>query len=126
MKAEKMLTEEVSPLSISSLPTHPTAPSGLGGVGYTSQDMKAAFDKLPLLIIERFNALIDDISDTGDESLAASIPTGIGEAHTLYNLFCDIENGNFAAYLTVGDSSLLAKLTELENRIRTIEESENE
>jgi hypothetical protein len=126
MKATKMLTEEVSPLSVSSLPTHPTAPSGLGGRGYTSADMKAAFDKLPLLIIERFNALIDDISSEGEDSLAAAIPTKISDGHTLFDLFCDIQNGNLAAYLVVGDESLTAKLAELEARISALEEGKNE
>ena len=126
MKAKKILTEEVTPISVSSLPTYPTAPSGLGGVGYTSQDMKAAFDKLPLFIIERFNALMDDISDDSGDSLSASIRTGINEEHTLYDLFCDIENGNLAAYLVVGDSSLLTKLSELESRISAVEEKKNE
>jgi hypothetical protein len=126
MKATKMLTEEVSPLSVSSLPTHPTAPSGLGGKGYTSADMKAAFDRLPLLIIERFNALIDDISANGEGSLASAVLTGIENGHTLFDLFCDIQSGNLAAYLIVGDKSLSAKLAELETRISALEEGKNE
>lgn len=121
MKATKMLNEEVAPLAVSSLPTHPTAPTGLGGKGYTSRDMKEAFDKLPMLIIERFNALIDDISAEGDNSLAAEIATGLGESHTLYNLFCDIKNGSFATYLNVGEVSLAAKIAELETKIAAME-----
>ena len=126
MKATKMLNEEVAPLAVSSLPTHPTAPTGLGGKSYTSRDMKEAFDKLPMLIIERFNALIDDISAEGDNSLAAEIPTGIDESHTLYSLFCDIKNGSFATYVTVGEVSLAAKIAELEAKIAALEEAKNE
>ena len=48
MKAKKILTEEVTPISVSSLPTYPTAPSGLGGVGYTSQDISIALKGLDM------------------------------------------------------------------------------
>ncbi|MBQ7387362.1 MAG: hypothetical protein IJW03_04255 [Clostridia bacterium] len=123
MKATKFLNDEVLPLSVSSLPTHPTAPEGLGGKGYTSADMKAAFDKLPLFIIERFNALIDDIESFGEDCAAASIPTGIEEGHTLFKLFSDVKDGNFAAYLTVGEVTLLTKLSELEAKISALEEA---
>ena len=121
-----MLTDEVTPLAVSSLPTHPTVPTGLGGKGYTSRDMKEAFDKLPMLIIERFNALIDDISAKGDNSLAAEIPTGLDDSHTLYSLFCDIKNGSFANYVSVGEVSLAAKIAELEAKIAAVEEAKNE
>ncbi len=122
MKATKILNEEACSLGISSLPTHPTAPTGLGGLGFTSSDMKAAFDRLPLLIIERYNLLIDDIKSTGEDSLAKEIATGIEDGHTLAQLFADISNGNLAAYLTVGEVTLLTRLTKLEAKISELEE----
>ena len=61
MKAKKILDAEIDDLKISSLPTRPTAPTSFGGKGYTTSEMKEAFDRLPLYIIERFNELIDDI-----------------------------------------------------------------
>lgn len=108
MNTTKILDSEISGLKIASLPTRPTAPQSFGGKGYTAAQMKAAFDKLPMLIIDRFNLLMDDISSTGHSSLAAAIPTGISEEHTLRGLFLDILSGEFAKYLSVGEEDLAA------------------
>ncbi|MBQ7314885.1 MAG: hypothetical protein IJW83_02640 [Clostridia bacterium] len=59
----KILPSEIADIKIASLPTRPTAPTSFGGKGYTASDMKAAFDRLPLFIIERLNALIDDVTE---------------------------------------------------------------
>ena len=61
MNTEKITESEIEELKISSLPSRPTAPPSFGGKGYTAKEMKEAFDKLPLFIIERLNSLIDDI-----------------------------------------------------------------
>ena len=61
MTTSKIIDSEIESLKISSLPTRPTAPTAFGGKGYTATEMKEAFDNLPLKIIEKFNALIDDI-----------------------------------------------------------------
>ena len=68
MNATKILNSEIESLKISSLPARPTAPTAFGGKGYTSKEMKEAFDKLPLFIIERFNRLIEDITSKGENS----------------------------------------------------------
>ena len=121
MTATKILNEEIEDLKISSLPTQPTSPKGLGGLGYSSRDMKAAFDKLPLFIIERYNALIEAIGTVGEGSLADAIPTGISDGQTLATLMDDMKNGNFAAYLPVADTTLeeaiLYVLNEIEGLI---------
>ena len=106
MNATKITDEELSGITVSSLPTRPTAPKAFGGAGYTSADLKMAFDRLPLLLVERYNALLEDAEALGDGSLSASIPTGIAEGHTLADLFADIENGNLAAYIKIGNDSL--------------------
>ena len=62
MTTNKITDSEIESLKVGSLPTRPTAPTAFGGRGYTATEMKAAFDKLPLKIIEEFNALIDDIA----------------------------------------------------------------
>ena len=90
--------------------------------------MKAAFDKLPLLIIERFNALLDEIEST-EGSFCDSIPTGLDEGHTLGAFFRDIRNGNFAGYVRVFGKSLLAELHEIRaaiDEIKTALGAENE
>ena len=106
MNTKKITDADVAGFKISSLPTRPTAPTSLGGRGYSSKEMKEAFDRLPLYIIEKFNLLVDDICEKGENSLSAAIPTGISDTHTLYDLFSDIVNGRFASYLSVGDGTL--------------------
>ena len=106
MNSKKILEGDISELKVSSLPTRPTAPSSHGGLGFTATDMKEAFDKLPLFIIERLNTLLDDIAAEPDESVAAEIKTGISDGHTLKKLFLDILSGSFASYLSVGGESL--------------------
>ncbi len=106
MKTEKITENEISELKVSSLPTRPTSPVTYGGRGFTASDMKAAFDRLPLFIIERLNSLIEDIKALPEESVAADIRTGIREEHSLSELFSDIVSGIFCEYLSVGDESL--------------------
>ena len=80
---------------------------------FTSAELKAAFDRLPLLLVDRYNMLVDDAGALGEGSLAAEIPTGIAPEHTLTDLFADIENGNLASYIRVGDESLLSVINRL-------------
>lgn len=107
MKATKITSSEAEPLLISSLPTRPTAPSAFGGKGYTATEMKAAFDKLPLFIIERFNDLIDDIKNGG---ICESIPTEIGGAQTLAALLQAFTDGTLASVIAYKDTTLTAYL----------------
>ena len=62
MNTKKITDGEIADLRVASLPTRPTAPFEFGGKGYTALQMKRAFDKLPVFIVERLNLLIDDIS----------------------------------------------------------------
>ena len=121
MTTKRITDEEARELSVSSLPTRPTAPKAFGGRGYTASDMKGAFDKLPFLIVTRFNSLLDDITAKGAGSLAAAIPTGIDEEHTLLDLFIDLESGAAATYITVHGNSLAEKIAFFEERIRVLE-----
>ncbi len=101
MNTKKIKEADISQLKIASLPSRPTAPTSFGGKGFTATEMKEAFDKLPLYIISRLNSLIDDIEGTGEGSVAASIPTGIKEGHSLALLFSDIASGEVGNYLSV-------------------------
>ena len=83
--------------------------------------MKAAFDALPLLIIERFNLLLDDVSKVGEGSLASAIPTGIKEEQSLTELFAEITSGAFAAYLMVDGSSLMTTVCDIKARLDALE-----
>ena len=110
MKAKKIYNSDIADILISSLPSRPTAPRELGGRGYGAAEMKAAFDKLPLLIIEHFNALLSDVEGLGENSMAAAIPTGIKDGHTLHDLFEDIRTGELATYFGILGKSLLSHL----------------
>ena len=122
MNTTKILDSEINNLKIASLPSRPTAPAAFGGKGYTSAEMKAAFDKLSLFIIKRFNMLLDDVTSQGEGSLAADIPTGISGTHTLSKLFSDIVTGDFAGYLSMGNESLSDMKERLAEEKESIEE----
>ena len=119
MKTTKIIEDEIKDLKVASLPTRPTADSAFGGKGYSASDMKAAFDKLPLFIISRFNSLLDDIFEDG--GIADDILTGIDAEHTLKELFADITSGIFATYLTVGELTLSERLAQIEGRLLALE-----
>ena len=108
MKTTKITDAEIADIKVSALPTRPTAPAAFGGKGYTASELKAAFDRLPLYIVERFNALIDDINGTGGGDICDAVKTGIKDGHTLKELFSDIENGNLLDYMA-GPSGTLAE-----------------
>lgn len=120
MKTKRITDADISDLKISSLPTRPTAPQAFGGKGYTAQEMKEAFDKLPLFIIERLNTLIDDLTGEADKSVATAIKTGIADSHTLADLFSDIESGNFITYTAAPTGSLGEYLLKLRADIDTL------
>lgn len=125
MKATKITNGDIADKTVASLPTRPTLPSAFGGKGYTADEVKEAFDKLPLYIIEKFNELIDDIRGTEGGTVADAILTGIDEGHTLLRLFEDIKSGAFCAYLTVTDGTLSEYLLKLRADIDKIASSLN-
>ena len=113
MKTTAITSAEYEGLKISALPTNPTADKQYGGYGYSASEMKAAFDALPLLILERLNSLIADITAAPDKSVAGAIKTGIRSSHTLADLFTDVTDGSLASYLKVGTTDLLTAVNEI-------------
>ncbi len=120
MQSRIIENSEIEEKKISSLPTRPTASSAFGGKGYTAAQMKAAFDALPLFIIERLNTLISDIKASPDESVAGEIKTGLTSQHTLAALFSDIKDGTFAAYLNVMGESLSDVIVSIKEELRAL------
>ena len=118
MKAQKITATEQSERTVASLPTHPTAES-YQGAAMTPTELKQSFDRLPLLITERFNNLIDDISASPSESISAVIKTGISNK-TLYTMFVDITSGNFASYMKVNGKSLYEEIYNIKKAIREL------
>ncbi len=126
MLSSKIKESEVTPLTVASLPTRPTAPTALGGKGYNAVQMKEAFDRLPLFIIERFNQLYEDITAEKEESIANLIDTGIKDGHNLRKLFDDILSGELASYMTVFNTSLSEFLGKLRRDVDILMEATNE
>ncbi len=126
MKTTKITDSEIRDLKVASLPTRPNASVKYGGYGYSAQEMKAAFDRLPLFIIQKFNSLIEDICADGD-GIADSVQTGLADGHTLSDLFGDVESGALASYLTVGSdgASLSSAIRDISERLARLEEKIN-
>lgn len=120
MNTKPILESEYTPLRISSLPSRPTASSAFGGRGYTATQLKEAFDRLPLLLIERFNTLLSDIEKQGRGSLADAILTGLESGHTLTSLFEDVKSGTLSTYLYVGDRPLYDQINEMAEALHTL------
>lgn len=115
MQTTKITKEDVANITVSSLPSRPTSDYIYGGEGYSSAQLREAFDRLPLYIISAFNTLLDDIKREGEDSLAGSMPTGLADDHTLADLFDEIKNGSFALRIMVGGEPLpilLARISE--------------
>lgn len=120
MKATKITDGEISDMKVSALPTRPTIPSAFGGRGYTATELKAAFDRLPLYIIEKYNELIDDISGTG---ILDAVKSGINDTHTLGDFFADVKSGNLLTYAAAPNGTLAEYLLELRADINKIADS---
>lgn len=117
MTTEKIKDAEIAALRVSSLPSRPNASGAFGGRGYTAAQMKEAFDRLPLFLVGRFNALLDDLGAVGEGSLADAMPTGLGEGHTLADLFADIKSGALSGYLSTGEETLGKRLDRIDGEI---------
>ena len=107
---EKITEEEIRSLGVSSLPRSPSAPSLYGGRSMDSVALRAAFDRLPVCIARKVNAIIDGLGLAGEEGerVAELLATGLFEGHSLEDLFGDIRSGRLAAYLTFEDGETLA------------------
>ena len=114
---EKILNSEIEPRRISALPTRPTAPTEYGGASMSASELKAAFDRLPELAINRLNSLIDDIT-TGEASTV--MPSGNPTLKTLADVLDGIESGSLASAIKVSGISLLTFLFDLREDVNTL------
>ena len=120
MKSTKIKEADIESLKVSALPTRPTAPAAFGGKGYTPAELKAAFDALPLYIIEKFNSLIEDITASADSGIMSEMRTGITEGHTLANMLSDIKSGDFVSYVKINDTTLGEYLAALRSDVDSL------
>lgn len=104
MSIQKITKEELFKNGIQSLPTRPSTPSLYAGSILSAEELKAAFDKLPTLVAERFNDLLSATglfdSEHPAETFAELIATNLSASHSLKDFFEDVKNGNLALYLT--------------------------
>ncbi len=117
MKAKTIKNEEIEALKVASLPNRPTAPEEYGGVGFSAREMKEAFDRLPLYLLERYNELIDDISAEGEDSVAHAIKIGLGESVSLRDFIDWFSSGKILAFIPVADGNLAYYLVNLRKDI---------
>lgn len=112
MSLSKITQEEVEKNAISSLASHPSSPSLYSGQSLSAKELQAAFDRLPRLVAERFNALIDSLGlYTGEkEHLADCLATGLAKGHSLTDLFEEITNGGLSERLTLPDGQVLSSV----------------
>ena len=120
MKTTKITESELAAKGVTSLPTRPNAPTAFGGTGLTAAELKAAFDALPILIAERLNLLIDDISAEHGAGITSLIRTGIDTSHTLKELLDDIKGGAFITYLRAPDGSVADYLLSLREDVNKL------
>lgn len=76
----KITTGEVAANGVSALRDAPNRRGGFGNNGLTAEGLKERFDKLPKLIVERLNALIDHIQSP---NFAEEVTVGNGTLSTL-------------------------------------------
>ena len=79
--------------------------------------MKEAFDRLPKLIIERFNLLLSDLSDG---QILSDIPTDNEVVPTLRELIDGISNEQLSSAITVFGTSLRSFLLKLRGDVDTL------
>ena len=110
MTTKKITVDEIMENGVASLPTRPTAPTAFGGMGYTSIEMKEAFDRLPKLIIERLNLLLCDVEDG---TILSDLPTGISSLPSLRDVIEGIDNERLCAAIMISGTSLRSFLLQL-------------
>lgn len=116
MKEYKISAEEFSKASFSRLATRPNNRTAVGEGHMSAEELKRRFDKQGELFRAKFNALVSIINNRGEgDSLSDFMYTGILKDHTLTDLLADIvsDSGKFASYLSVGDMTLIEKLSKI-------------
>lgn len=125
MSIQKITQKEILENGVKSLPTRPSTPSLYGGSILSAAELKDAFDKLPTLIAERFNALLASTGLFDGEhpcdSFAETVATGLFSSHSLKDFFEDVKNGNLALYLSANaeGTPLADLLSELKRSIES-------
>lgn len=126
MSIQQISYKELLENGVQALPNRPSTPSLYSGNAMSAHDLKAAFDRLPTLIAERFNDLLraTGLFDENDpkNSLAELISTDIFPEHSLAQFFEDVESGALALYLKAdGKNSLADVITALREELARVD-----
>lgn len=127
MAIQRIDADSVYKNSVERLSNRPTAASRVGQGGLTPDKLKAAYDALAKLAIEKVNEVINAINAApSEESIAGlmmtPIPTGEldGEYKTLYEVLTDLIDGDLAGYLKLNglwDDDLYGELEAIQSAI---------
>lgn len=126
MSIQKITQGELLSTGVRSLPNRPSSPSLYSGRTLSATELKEAFDKLPTLIAERFNALLEAAGLYDEEHpcerLSELIATGLEESPSLAAFFEDVKNGNLALYLSLdGEAALATVIEEMRREIARLQ-----
>ena len=105
MFTKEIQESEIEPLAIASLPTRPNTSIALGGRGFTASEMRACFDALPRLIIQRLNQLIEELREGLVEELSKEMIIELPEGDYSFGTFLeDFAEGRLVNYLRLGEN----------------------
>ena len=131
MEIKKISAEQIYKNSMERIANRPTEASRFGRGGMDPAQLKAEYDKLAKLAIEKINEVINAIhSDASEESITNIILTPIqtgdqdGEYKTLYEVMVDILGGEFASYLKLNglfEDDLQAELERLQRELELLQ-----
>ena len=91
MSLRKITEDEVRALWVQRLSDTPNRGGKFGTAGLSAREVKAAYDALPLRIVEAFNELVDTVEEG---RLAELIPAA--EGRSLAAFFRDVTSGELA------------------------------
>ena len=127
MKLDKITREQIYAASMERLANYPTAASRYGTGGLSDAELKAWYDKLPMLAVDKANEIIDAINGTDGEAsaildaLTTPILAAGGKTYlTLLEVLQDITDGDLATYLGLkglAAENLQAELEALEKSL---------
>jgi hypothetical protein len=120
MSAQKITVSEINERLIENLPTRPNAPTSMGGKGYSAKELKAAFDSLPRLIAERYNELIDDLTNPEGSEIINGVKTGPSETDTLGAFLESVKNGSFLENVMLDGEVLIYYLRSLRSELEAL------
>lgn len=131
MALKRISADAIYANSLERVSNRPTSASRYGVGGLNPSQVKAQYDKMALLAIDKINEVIAAInSNAPEESISGIIMTPIqtgdqdDEYKTLYEVMVDILGGEFASYLRLNglfEDDLQAELERLQRELELLQ-----